>query len=69
MTYEDRIKRIKKPEDITEQIRLADAYAVRLRRDVERNSRLSDKIEAHKKLKLAIAVIQKLRVFSSYKTS
>lgn len=62
MTYEDRVKRIKNPDDIANQIRLAKAYMIRCKQVAERNGMMSDKIDAYRRYKAAESVLCDLRV-------
>lgn len=62
MTYEDRVKRIKNPDDIANQLRLARAHMIKCKQAVERNGMLSNKIDAYRRYKAAESVLRELRV-------
>ncbi len=64
-TYEQRRNKIKSINDINEQIKLAKAYAIRLRNKAKKATLFADKLAIHKKEKEALSLLRKLR-FNSF---
>jgi len=61
-TYEQRIARIREPEDIDRELGRAKRYAMRLRRLANRTGNHEDKLKILEDIKAAEQVLRKLRV-------
>ena len=62
VTYEDRVAKMHDVSDIDRQIRRADRYVKKLRREMKKAPTLSDKIEIYKAVKESELVFCKLRL-------
>ena len=61
-TYEQRVARMKCPEDVDRELKRAKAYMMRLRGKFKKAASLDAKIQLEKDIKLAESVLRQLRL-------
>ncbi|WP_419607012.1 hypothetical protein [Thiolapillus sp.] len=61
-TYEQRVARMKRPEDVDRELKRAKAYMMRLRGKMKKAASLDEKIQLEKDIKLAESVLRLLRL-------
>ncbi|WP_293648512.1 hypothetical protein [Thiolapillus sp.] len=61
-TYEQRVARMKRPEDVDRELKRAKAYMMRLRGKMKKAASLDEKIQLEKDIKLAESVLRQLRL-------
>ena len=60
-TYEQRVARMKRPEDVDRELKRAKSYMMRLRGKFKKAASLEEKIQLEKDIKLAESVLRQLR--------
>ncbi|WP_294042398.1 hypothetical protein [Thiolapillus sp.] len=61
-TYEQRVARMKRPEDVDRELKRTKAYMMRLRGKMKKAASLDEKIQLEKDIKLAESVLRLLRL-------
>ncbi|WP_419604657.1 hypothetical protein [Thiolapillus sp.] len=61
-TYEQRVARMKRPEDVDRELKRAKAYMMRLRGKMKKAASFDEKIQLEKDIKLAESVLRQLRL-------